>query len=474
LTDTTGYPASNLNTFGRTSVMREYCNGPRVNPGAADTTPSAPPVQFGMQPAAAEDEGGNWIDLRFGPLSLSDSSISVGGAGYGELVGDYHLAAGSQAINQVACNQPSNTRISHDFDGDARPQPTCSIPLVSTETFYDIGADEVSAAQGTVTFAPSPANFGTITVGTTKDLAIVGTVAGASVTFNSAVRTGSTTFSIVSDGCSGTTVSAGSTCTITVRFTPGNSTQARTGTLTVNDNAASNPQTVALAGQGARGTVSVTPNPVAFGTNPVGTPVPLAVTVSNSGAAALTINSDAVTGTNFSKGTDGCAGVTLQPTGTCTVTVIFTPTIGNAGTGSTNRAGILTIISNASNGFAFFTITGTAVQAVVGISAPSPSMNTGGRSLKSATITVSNTGAAALNVTGANVVKTAGPALGAFSVTGGTCLTSPNVPAGQSCTVAVSYAPPQTGTSLQSTGHLVLTDTGASTGTQNGASFNAN
>ena len=143
------------------------------------------------------------------------------------------------------------------------------------------------------------------------------------------------------------------------------------------------------------------------------------------------------------------------------------------GTGSTNRAGILTIISNATNGFAFFNITGTAVQAVVGISAPSPSMNTGGRSLKSATITVSNTGAAALTVTGANVAKTAGPALGAFSVTGGTCLTSPNVPAGQSCTVAVSYAPPQTGTSLQSTGHLVLTDTGASTGTQNGASFNA-
>jgi hypothetical protein len=455
-------------------VVREYCNGPRVNPGANDTTPSAPPVQFAMQPAAAEDEGGNWIDLRFGPLSLSDSSISSGNAGYGALVGDYHLAAGSQAINQVACNQPSNTRISHDFDGDARPQPTCSIPLVSTETFYDIGADEVSAAQGTVTFAPSPANFGTITVATTKDLAIVGTVAGASVTFNSAVLSGSTTFSIVSDGCSGTTVSAGSTCTITVRFTPGTSTLARTGTLTVNDNAASNPQTVALTGQGARGIVSVNPNPVAFGSQPVGTPVPLAVTVSNSGAAALTINSDAVTGTNFSKGTDGCAGVTLQPTGTCTVTVIFTPTIGNAGTGSTNRAGILTIISNASNGFAFFNITGTAVQAVVGISAPNPSMNTGGTSVKNATITVSNTGAAALNVTGATIAKTAGPAAGVFSVTGGTCLTSPNVPAGQSCTVTVSYAPPQTGTSLQSTGHLVLTDTGASTGTQNGASFNAN
>jgi hypothetical protein len=473
LSDTTGYAASNLNTFGPTSVVREYCNGPRVNPGAADTTPSAPPVQFGMQPAAAEDEGGNWIDLRFGPLSLSDSSIASGNAGYGVLVGDYHLASGSQAINQVPCNQPSNTRINHDFDGDTRPQPTCSVPLVASQKYYDIGADEVSAAQGTVTFAPSPANFGFVTVGTTKDLAIVGTVAGASVTFNSAVRTGSTTFSIVSDGCSGTTVSAGSTCTITVRFTPGTSTLARTGTLTVNDNAAGSPQAVALAGQGARGTVSVNPNPVAFGSQPVGTLVPLTVTVTNSGAAALTISSDAVLGTNFSKGTDGCANKTLQPTDTCTVTVNFTPTIGNASTGSSNRTGTLGIVSNASNGFAFFNITGTAVQAVVGISAPTPSMTTNpaNTTTKNATITVSNTGGAALNITGATIAKTAGPTVGAFSVTGGSCLPNASVPAGQSCTVAVSYNP--NGNTTSSTGHLVLTDTGAASGTQNGGNFSA-
>ena len=117
-----------------------------------------------------------------------------------------------------------------------------------------------------------------------------------------------------------------------------------------------------------------------------------------------------------------------------------------------------------------FNITGTAVQAVVGISAPSPSMNTGGTSLKSATITVSNTGAAALNVTGANVAKSSGP--GSFTVNGGSCLPSASVPAGQSCTVAVSYDP--SGSTASSTGHLVLTDTGAAAATQNGANFNAN
>ncbi|HEX6821006.1 MAG TPA: choice-of-anchor D domain-containing protein [Candidatus Sulfotelmatobacter sp.] len=212
---------------------------------------------------------------------------------------------------------------------------------------------------------------------------------------------------------------------------------------------------------------------MAFGSQPVGTPVPLVVTVSNSGAAALTISSDAVTGifnSNFSKGADACTGVTLQPNDTCTVTVIFTPTIGNVSTGSSNRVGTLAIVSNASNALAFFNITGTAVQAVVGISAPSPSMNTGGTSVKNATITVSNTGGAVLNVTGVNVVKTAGP--GSFTVNGGSCLPSASVPAGQSCTVAVSYDP--TGSAASSTGHLVLTDTVAAATTQSGSNFNAN
>jgi hypothetical protein len=108
----------------------------------------------------------------------------------------------------------------------------------------------------------------------------------------------------------------------------------------------------------------------------------------------------------------------------------------------------------------------------VGISAPSPSMNAGGTNVKNATITVSNTGGAALNVTGATISKTAGPAAGVFSVTGGSCLPTANVQPGQSCTVGVSYNPNSTTTS--STGHLVLTDTGAAAGSQNGGNFNAN
>ena len=54
--------------------------------------PSLNPVQnFTMLAAATEDEGGNWIDVRFGPLSLSDSSAYQNAGVDLPNLGDYHL-----------------------------------------------------------------------------------------------------------------------------------------------------------------------------------------------------------------------------------------------------------------------------------------------------------------------------------------------------------------------------------------------
>jgi hypothetical protein len=49
-----------------------YCNGGRADPGIPDSTPPNP--AFAFQVAGTEDEGGNWVDVRYGPLSLSDPS----------------------------------------------------------------------------------------------------------------------------------------------------------------------------------------------------------------------------------------------------------------------------------------------------------------------------------------------------------------------------------------------------------------
>jgi hypothetical protein len=142
--------------------------------------------------------------------------------------------------------------VTHDFDNQGRPQG----PRV------DLGADEVAAVapppQGTVTF--TSASFGTLSGGTLAfgNLAngnysstVTLTIGGAApVTFGTLTVTNSSGsgFTKGADTCSGQTVAVGGTCTVTINFN-GNANSQKTGTLTVPDNGAGNPQTLALTGQ---------------------------------------------------------------------------------------------------------------------------------------------------------------------------------------------------------------------------------
>jgi len=96
----------------------EYANG---NRDTSITSPEAPGV---IQPNAAFDEGGNFIRLRYGPLTR----IRVAGVSIGELYGDYHLQLSSPAINTG-----TDAGVTDDFDEQPRP----------FEAAFDIGADEV-------------------------------------------------------------------------------------------------------------------------------------------------------------------------------------------------------------------------------------------------------------------------------------------------------------------------------------------
>ncbi len=98
--------------------VSEYATGSRV------PTINQPEQQTIFVPAAF-DEGGNYIRLRFGPLTRWDTQT-------GALFGDYHLRSGSPAINTAGTTQPG-----YDFDGQPRPEP-------GTRTLPDIGADEVN------------------------------------------------------------------------------------------------------------------------------------------------------------------------------------------------------------------------------------------------------------------------------------------------------------------------------------------
>ncbi|MGD8926940.1 MAG: hypothetical protein PVG20_08805, partial [Thioalkalispiraceae bacterium] len=99
LTSTTGYDASNLS--GDPDFLNDYCNGARTlsTPGPILATP-------------AIGEGGNFIDVRYGPLTLAWPAASA--------PWDYHIGANSAGLNNAVSNGSNVPDL--DIDGDPRPK----------------------------------------------------------------------------------------------------------------------------------------------------------------------------------------------------------------------------------------------------------------------------------------------------------------------------------------------------------------
>ncbi|MFA6901561.1 MAG: hypothetical protein WC236_00615 [Gallionellaceae bacterium] len=124
LTDLTGYGGAG-NITGDPMFVAEYFNGDQGQ------TIQQPELTTSIATAPAFDEGGNFIDVRFGPLTLTNAVVLPGCSLVGTcLNGDYHLRAGSPALASGIII-PLLTPLT-DFDGQLR---LLLQPL-------DIGADE--------------------------------------------------------------------------------------------------------------------------------------------------------------------------------------------------------------------------------------------------------------------------------------------------------------------------------------------
>jgi hypothetical protein len=129
-----GYDNGHANLAGDPSMAAVYANGNRK------PSPFVPGFTTLIDTAATSDEGGNFIDIRYGPLTLwnclnPDGTVkSPQSAANCPLFGNYHLAAGSPAINSGAARTGSNGVPTVDIDGEARPAAA-----------IDIGADEFAS-----------------------------------------------------------------------------------------------------------------------------------------------------------------------------------------------------------------------------------------------------------------------------------------------------------------------------------------
>jgi hypothetical protein len=110
-----------------------------------------------------------------------------------------------------------------------------------------------AAAAPAVTFAPTSLTFAAQAIGATSDpqSITVTNTGNAPLFINSAATRGTNAldFTQVSDGCSGLTLPVGTSCSVSITFSP-TASGARSGTFILTDNAAASPQTVPLTGTG--------------------------------------------------------------------------------------------------------------------------------------------------------------------------------------------------------------------------------
>jgi hypothetical protein len=137
---TTGYDPSNQLVANSASVFANpYFNAP---PGLGTVQPDGTIVQLEftttLATAAALDEGGNFIDVHYGPLTPG---------------GSYHLSSGSPAID-AGNNGPLNSFLFLAFDYDGEPRPMDGNDPVDNIARTDIGADERTGPAGNGNRAP--------------------------------------------------------------------------------------------------------------------------------------------------------------------------------------------------------------------------------------------------------------------------------------------------------------------------------
>jgi hypothetical protein len=296
ITDAGDYAATGThNTTGNPLFVTQYCDGSRQPPEAGVTGWSVPagisdatvpnPI-FNLTPVATVDEGNNWVNLRWGPLTMVNPATSS--ATSNAVLGNYAIQADSAAINYIPTGTTEFTAApTTDFFGTLR----------KGNGYVDAGAVEFTGTNlpPTITgVSPSSGERGT---------AVNVTITGTNLVDLSAVTvsgTGVTVSNIVSNSNgAGTQATATFTISLTAALTNRN--------VTVTNSAGSATLDAAfLVTSNAPIVTAITPT-----TGLRGTSVPVTITGTNlGGATAVTLT------TAGGGGGITCTGVAANAAGT--------------------------------------------------------------------------------------------------------------------------------------------------------------
>jgi hypothetical protein len=258
----------------------------------------------------------------------------------------------------------------------------------------------------------------------------------APLTLAPSITAGGSDYQLHSGGtnaCTASLAANNATCIMYVDFKP-TATGARTGTLSLGDNAPGSPHTIALSGTGTQPTATLSTTAITCAdTTTTTTGMCQQVVISNTGTGALTINSEAAPAPFGVDATRTTCGATLAVNASCTVAVFFTPTTTGAATGT------LTITDNApvANSTQTVSLSGNGVAAAPALTASPTSATcpTVAAHSTSTCSTVTLTSTTAIS----SMTKTAAPAA-EFAVSG-TSSCGSTLAANTPCTLVVTFSP---------------------------------
>ncbi len=401
---------------------------------------SSTSLSFASEPIGYSTAAQNVTLTNTGSSALALTSIRIAGADSASFASSNtcgaSLAAGSScrigvrfAPTVTGLLSPTITLI--DNAGDS-PQ---SIALNGTGLAVPAASLTLSAAS--ISFASEPIGYSTAAQN-------VSVTNSSSVTlyFRSITLAGANPASFASSNTCGTSLAAGATCKIGVRFDPA-ITGALAATITLTDNAGDSPQSITLSGTGLTvpvASLTLSTNNLSFADEPIGySSTPQNVTVTNSGAGTIYFQSITLAGiSSTSFASSNTCSTSLVTGASCRIGIRFAPTVVGG------LSATITLIDNAGDSPEIITLTGT------GIAVPTTSLMLSTNNLSFGSEPIgSSTAAQNVNVTNSGagtiyfqsiVLAGSNPTSFASSNTCGTSLA-----AGATCRIGVRFVPTVTG-----------------------------
>jgi len=348
------------------------------------------------------------------------------------------ITPGAFTISSNACPlAPSTLAVGAKCGIEIAFMPTQFIAYTGTITITDNGPtagstqniDLSGMGAAALTVTTSGAGTGTVTsspAGINCPTACTGTFAGnGQVVLTATAGTGSTFTSFSTNCVPASPQTSPPTCTVST------TTSGVTVTTTF--------------GQTAPGTITITPSPLPFGLEGLGsTSSPETLTVSNTGNTAVTFTSIAMTGDFAGATLAQCPSIAVDAK-PCTFQITFTPTAAGA------RTGTITFTDSATGSPQTVTLTGTGVAVAIGIAPTALTFGSQAVGTTSAAqaVTVSNNGNFPLIFSS---IVTSGDFAGA------TLAQCPSIgEENPPCVFSITFKPTATGTRM---GAITFTDTG--------------